>query len=372
MLVELTKNYAEEYIKPLAAELDRNNRFPEELLASMAQEGFFGIHYPIQYGGGGYDSVTAYKVMEELAKYSAGIALTFHVHWMACDALLKFGTEEQKTKYLLPMLKGEKVAAWSLSEPQAGSDVGGIITSALKNDLGWVLNGTKFFCTNGGIADIYFVACKTDTSLGAKGISMFIIEKEMLGFKIGPYGEKMGCRSSATTSLLIKECLVSQENILGSINEGFKVAMYGLIGGRLGMASMGLGIARAAFQEAVEYANKRQAFGKPIASQYAIQEMISEMYIGIEALDCLVTKAAEKRDKGIDYSLETSVAKLVAAKEVNQVCYKALQIFGGHGYMKYSAVERYSRDARLLNIGVGSTEVLKSVVGSTLLKRGNC
>lgn len=367
-IISRAKTFAEEALKPIARQLDKDNRFPEELLPDMVREGFFGIHYPTNYGGMGLDSVTAYTVMEKLAKESAGVALTFHVHWMACDALLKFGTEEQKKKYLVPMLEGKSLAAWSISEPEAGSDAAGIAATAKAVEKGWILNGNKFFCTNGGLADLYFIACKTQPELGAKGITMFIVEKGANGFKVGPKADKMGCRSSVTTSLLLNDCGVPAENILGNVNGGFKIALYGLVGGRLGMASMGLGIARAAMNSALKYANQRQAFGKPLANLYAIQEMASDMYVKTQALEGLVSKASAKMDSGEDCSLETSVAKLAAAETVNAVCHAALQVFGGHGYMKYQDVERYYRDARVLDIGVGASEVLKSVVGMTVLK----
>ena len=366
-MVEKAKGFAGSYLKPIAAELDREGRFPSELIPALTEQGFWGLQYPVSYGGGGYDSETAYLVMSEFAKASAGVGLTFGVHWMACDALLKFGSEEQKQKYLMPMLKGEKIAAYTISEPQAGSDAGSIIASAAKVEAGWVLNGTKYFCTNGGIADFYFIACKTDVEAGTKGISLFIVEKGTDGFEIGPYGEKLGCRSSVTTSLIMKNCIIPEANLLGKENGGFKIAMYGLVGGRLGMVAMGLGIAEAAFEEACTYAKRRNAFGKPISKLYAIQEMVADMVVNIEVCKLLLVQTAQKRDSGKDYALDSSVAKIAAAQAVNKVCYNALQIFGGHGYMKQNAVERYVRDARLMDIGVGASEVLKMVVGAARL-----
>lgn len=367
-LVESAKVFCKNYLQPIAKELDIQCRFPHELLGPMAEAGFFGMNYPKEYGGGGYDSVTTHMVAKEFAKVSAGVALTLHVHWMAADVLLKFGTEAQKEKYLPDLLKGKKIAAFDISEAQAGSDAAGMKSTAENTDAGWILNGTKYFCTNGGLADIYLVAVKTDAEAGAKGISMFIVEKETPGFEIGVPEEKMGCRSSYTTGLTFKNCVIAQDNLIGKMNEGFKVAMYGLVGGRLGMASMGLGIAEAALEIAAEYANRRRAFGKPLNTLFAIQEMLADMYVKCEAATLLVMETAKKRDSGKDYALETSVAKLFVAEVVNEVCHKALQIFGGHGYMKYNDLERYARDARLLDIGVGTSEVLKMVVGSAVAK----
>ncbi|WP_378954349.1 acyl-CoA dehydrogenase family protein [Pelosinus sp. sgz500959] len=367
-----TKIFCKNSLQPIARELDKNSRFPTELLGAMGEAGFFGMNYDSEYGGGGYDSVITHMVSQEIAKASAGVALTLHVHWMAIDVLLKFGTAAQKQKYLQILLQGKKVAAYTISEVQAGSDAAGIKATAGNTNEGWVLNGSKYFCTNGGLADIYFIAFKTDAEAGAKGISMFIVEKGTPGFAIGVPDEKMGCRSSYTTGLTFNNCIIPHDNILGNVNEGFKIAMYGLVGGRLGMASIGLGISEAALEKSAIYANKRTAFGKPLSSLFAVQKMLAEMYVKFEAAKLLVYDTAKKRDSGKDYALESSVAKLFVTEVVNEVSHKAVQILGGHGYMKYNDVERYARDARLLDIGVGASEVLKMVVGGAVAKsKGN-
>jgi alkylation response protein AidB-like acyl-CoA dehydrogenase len=367
-IVNRARDFSNQYLRPIARDLDIDNRFPEELLGMMAEEGFFGSHYPVEYGGGGHDSVTGYMVAKELAKASAGVALTFHVHWMAVDVLLKYGTTSQKQKYLMNLLQGKKVAAYIISEAHAGSDVGSIRAMAVSVKDGWVLNGTKYFCTNGGLADVYLVVLKTDMQAGPKGISMFMVEKGTPGFEIGKVQKKMGCRSSVTTGLSFRDCVIPHENIVGKVNGGFQIAMHGLTGGRLGMASMGLGIAEIAMEEAVQYANRRIAYGNPLSKLYSIQEMIADMYIKIEATKLVVFDTARKRDRGEDYSLNSSVAKLLAADTAFYVCNKAMQIFGGHGYMTHNPVERYIRDARLMDIGVGASEVLKMAIGTTVLK----
>ena len=367
-IIERARIFCKNSLQPIARELDKNSRFPTELLGEIGEAGFFGMNYGVEYGGGGYDSVITHMVAQEIAKASAGVALTLHVHWMAIDVLIKFGTEAQKQKYLQVLLQGKKVAAYTISEVQAGSDAAGIKATAVNTDAGWVLNGTKYFCTNGGLADIYFVAFKTAAEAGVKGISMFIVEKGTPGFAISVPDEKMGCRSSYTTGLTFNNCTIPHDNILGNINEGFKIAMYGLVGGRLGMASMGLGIAEAALESSAKYANKRTAFGKPLSALFAVQEMLADMYVKLEAAKLLVYDTAKKRDSGKDYALETSVAKLFVTGVVNEVSHKAVQIFGGHGYMKYNDVERYARDARLLDIGVGTSEVLKMVIGGTVAR----
>lgn len=367
-MITETKEFCSKKLGPLAKQLDEESRFPRELLAEMGMTGFFGVNYPIEYGGGGYDALTAYKVIEEISKVSAGVALTVHVHWMVVDIIMKFGTESQKQKYLPALLKGEKIGAFCVSEVQAGSDAAAITATATKTDSGWLLKGAKWFCTNGGLADIYLIGLKSDLEAGAKGISMFIIEKGAPGFEIGEPQGKMGCRSSETTGLNFAECAVGQEALVGKVNEGFKVAMFALTAGRLGMAAMGLGIAEAALEKAAKYANQRKAFGKPLITMYAIQEMIADMYVKVEASRALVYNAAIKRNSGQDYSLEGSIAKLMVAETVNETCHKALQIFGGHGYMKYNDIERYARDGRLLDIGVGASEVLKMVTGGMVGK----
>lgn len=367
-IVITAREFCTARLKPIARELDEQGRFPTELLTPMAEAGFFGLNYPAEYGGGGYDSAITHQVAKEFAKVSAGVALTLHVHWMAIDVLLKFGSEEQKRKYLPDLVQGKKIAAYTISEVQAGSDAAAIRAEAFRTDNVWSLNGAKYFCTNGGLADIYLVAFKTDPDAGAKGISMFIIEKGTPGFQIGTVEEKMGCRSSVTTSLVFQDCQVAPDRLVGNVNDGFKIAMYGLVGGRLGMASMGLGIAEAALETAAKYVNRRIAFGKPLSSLYAVQAMLAEMYVKIQAADLLVFETARKRDSGMDYSLASSVAKLFVSEMVTEVCHKALQVFGGHGYMKYNDPERFARDARLLDIGVGASEVLKMVVGTTVAK----
>lgn len=363
------KEFAVQYVKPIAKELDNANRFPTELLEPICENGFFGIHYPLEYGGSGMNSLTSFNVVREMSKASGGLGLLFTVHWMAVDVLIKYGTDDQKEKYLKDLVEGKKIAAYSISEAVAGSDAAGINTVAEKNDDGWKLNGTKYFCTNGSIADLYFVACKTDPEQGAKGISIFIIEKDTKGVDITDYADKMGCRSSATTNLVLKDCLVSHDSLLGFENKGFRIAMDGLVGGRLGMTAIGIGIAEAAMEKAVRHANNRKAFGKTLSKLYSIQEKIANMHVKLEAAKALFEKVCLKRDGGLDYSLDSSTAKVFTAKAVKDICYEAIQVLGGHGYYRANDVERYYRDARLIDIGVGATEVLNMVIGSTILSK---
>lgn len=368
-MLNRAKVFTREYIMPISSEVDKNNRCPIELIEPMALEGFFKIQYPKKYGGYGLDCKTAFDLVCEISKGSPGIGLLYVVHWMATDVLMKYGSEVQKEKYLHDLVTGNKIAAYSISEPSAGSDAASIETIAKKVESGWIINGSKYFVTNGEIADIYIVACKTSPEKGAKGISLFIIEKDTEGLSITYHADKMGFRSSSTSNLVLNDCFVADEELIGEEGKGFKFALDGLVGGRLGMVAIGIGIGEIALNEAIKFSNNRKAFGNKINSLYAIQAKIADMYIKLEGAKGLYSKTCEKRACGHDYSIESSVAKVATAKSVNEICYEAIQIMGGHGYIKNNRVERYYRDGRLLDIGVGTSEVLKMVIGSTILKR---
>ncbi|MCY6960146.1 acyl-CoA dehydrogenase family protein [Clostridium brassicae] len=247
-LILKAKNFTKENIKPIAKELDESNRCPKELFDPMRKLGFFRAQYPLEYGGYDMDYKSAFYILKEIAKGSAGISLLYVVHWMATDVLLKYGTESQKKKYLKDLVEGKKIAAYSISEATAGSDAAGIKTVAEKVENGWKINGTKYFVTNGGIADLYFVMCKTSPNKGAKGISLFIVDKETYGLDVTYYAEKMGFRSSATTNLVLKDCIVSEDNLLGKEDKGFEIVLDGLVGGRLGMSAIGIGIGEVALE----------------------------------------------------------------------------------------------------------------------------
>lgn len=370
-MIKRAREFTEKHIIPIARQLDEENRCPKELFHLMQEEGFFKIHYPKEYGGYGMDYNTSFNVLREIAKGSAGVSLLYVVHFMAVDILLKYGSKAQKDKYLRDLVEGKKIAAYSISEAVAGSDVAGIKTVAEKVEGGYKLKGSKYFVTNGSIANLYFVACKTSPESGAKGISMFIIEKDTPGVDISHYSEKAGFRSSATTNLILKDCIVPEENLLGEKDRGFMIVLDGLVGGRLGMAAIGIGIGEAAFEEAVKFANRRMAFDKPISKLYSIQEKIADMHVKLESARQLFIKACDARDEGKDYSLEASVAKVFIGEAINEICYEAMQILGGHGYMKSNHLERYYRDARLISIGVGTNEVINMVIGNTILGKFN-
>lgn len=367
-VIKAAAEFAQAKIAPIAAELDEEGRAPTELFEEMAQLGFFGMRYPKELGGKGLSATESYFAVSELAKASAGVALLVEVHWMAIDALLKFGSEEQKARWIPDLLSGKRIAAYTISEACAGSDAAGITTVAEKVEGGYRLNGAKYFSTNGGVADLYVIAAKTDPEAGGKGISVFVVDIDTPGFRTSPNIQKLGCRSSEMTALSFKDCFVPAENLVGAENGGFKAAMYGLVGGRVGMVAMGLGIASAALDSAAAYANRRMAFGAALAKMPAVQSMVAEMHVKVETIRHMLLAVTEKMDRGEDVSLDSSTAKIAAAEAVNEVCHKALQIHGGHGYIKGNATERYYRDGRLMDIGVGASEVLKSVVGGSVLR----
>lgn len=367
MIQKMVREFTGKEVAPQDPEMDKTGEFPYDLLARMAENGFFGIPYPEEYGGAGGDAVCSAITMMELAKGSSSVALTLDAHWLAADSILKYGTSEQKEKYLRPALI-DTLAAFALTEPVAGSDAAGIQTAAEQVGDYWVLNGTKAFCTNGDAAKIYIVAAKTENSRGAKGISTFIVEKGTPGFSIGKKEDKMGCRGSITTELILKDCRLPKENLLGNEGEGFKVAMHALDGGRMHIGAMSVGLAEACLDVASKYAKERYAFGQPIANFQAIQFMIADMAMEIEATRLMVYKAATLRDKGVRYTKEAAMAKVFGAEMAMKTAKNAIQILGGYGYTRDYPLERYLRDAKLLEIGEGTTEVLRVLIGNTVLR----
>ncbi|MBF4692421.1 acyl-CoA dehydrogenase family protein [Fusibacter ferrireducens] len=370
-MISNTIEFVQKSLAPIAKAIDEDNHCPVELFEAMRKLGLFGVAYPTQYGGSGFKVSTAMRVISEIAKESAGLSLLLIVHWMAIDVILKYGTQMQKDQYLTPLIQGDKIAAYSISEATAGSDAMGLKMTAEKQDDLWVLNGAKYFVTNGAVADLFVVTCMekplTEMKSSRPQHQLFIVSKETEGLKVTEKLDKMGCRSSSTTNLILNKATVRPEDV---IEGGTRAALYGLVGGRLGMAAMGIGIAEAAFEAAVNYANDRKVQDKPIATLYAIQEKIADMHILLQGSKALLEQSCVKRELGQDYAIEASVAKVAVGKTVQKICYEAVQIMGGHGYLKTNPVERYSRDARLMDIGVGTSEVIKMVIGNYILKKG--
>lgn len=366
---QMFRDFAEKEVAPIAIEIDEEHKFPEENVAKMQELGFFGIPFDEEYGGIGLDTLTYVLCVEELSKAcaSTGVIVSAHTS-LGADCINKFGNEEQKQKYLVPLASGEKLGAFALTEPDAGTDASGQKTVAVKDGDEYVLNGTKIFITNAGYADTYVVFAMTDKSQGTKGISAFIVEKGTPGFEFGSKEDKMGIKASSTMELVFRDCRIPAANLLGEEGKGFKYAMQTLDGGRIGIGAQALGIAEGALNKAIKYVKERQQFGRPIANFQNTQFKIAEMAIEIEAARHLVYKAATLKDAGENYSVAAAEAKLKAARTAMDVTTKAVQLFGGYGYSKEYEVERMMRDAKITEIYEGTSEVMLMVVGGALLR----
>ena len=369
LLREMYKKFAETEIKPLAEELDEEERFPVESIPKLARYGFMGIPFPKEYGGAGGNYLTYAMAVEELGKVCATTAVIVSAHTSLCAGpIYYFGTEEQKQKYLVPLAKGEKIGAFGLTEPSAGTDSSMQQTTAVLDGDEYVLNGTKVFITNAGYADIYVVIAMTDKSKGNKGISAFIVEKGTPGFSVGKKERKMGIRGSATCDLIFENCRIPKENILGKEGQGFKIAMQTLDGGRIGIASQALGIAEGALERTIAYVKERKQFGRAIGAFQNTQFQLADMATKVEAAQLLVYKAAMAKATQKTYSVEAAKAKLYAAEVAMEVTTKAVQLHGGYGYTREYEVERMMRDAKITEIYEGTSEVQRMVISGALLK----
>ncbi|MBU5436584.1 acyl-CoA dehydrogenase [Tissierella sp. MSJ-40] len=369
MVRSVMKEFTEKEVKPIAAEIDETERFPRETVEKMAKYNMLGIPFPVEYGGSGADEVAYAIAVEELSKACAttGVICSAHTS-LGCWPIYKYGSEEQKQKYLVPLAKGEKLGAFGLTEPNAGTDAAGQQTIAILEGDNYILNGSKIFITNGGQADVYIIFAMTDRSKGTRGISAFIVEKDFPGFSIGKIEEKMGIRASATTELIFQECIVPKENLLGKEGEGFKIAMSTLDGGRIGIAAQALGIAAGALDETVKYVKEREQFGRPISKFQGIQWILADLATEIEAARLLVYKAAYNKANNLPYSKEAAMAKLFAAETAMNVTTKCVQLHGGYGYTKDYPVERMMRDAKITEIYEGTSQVQQMVIAANLLK----
>ena len=335
MARQLFKDFAENEVKPLAQEVDETEHFPEETVAKMQKLGFMGIPVPKEYGGQGCDPLTYIMCVEELSKVCGTTGVILSAHTSLCASVIdENGTPEQKAKYLPDLCSGKKIGAFGLTEPNAGTDAAGQQTTAVLDGDHYVLNGSKIFITNGGVAETFIIFAMTDKSQGTRGISAFIVEKDFPGFSIGNVENKMGIRASSTTELIMEDCIVPKENLIGREGKGFKIAMHTLDGGRIGIAAQALGIAEGAFEEAVAYMKERKQFKRPLAAFQGLQWYIAEMDVKIEAAKHLVYKAAMNKQMGKPYTVEAARAKLFAAEVAMEVTTKAVQIFGGYGFTK--------------------------------------
>lgn len=361
------REFAEKEIKPLAAKIDKEEYFPKELYKKMGKMGLMSMTVPQTYGGSGIDRISYMIALEEISRVcgSTGIIVEAH-NSLGVGHIYEKGTEEQRKKYLPKLLNGEGIAAWALTEPNAGSDAAATQTTAVLDKDEWVINGTKQFITSGNIAEVTTVMAKTDKTKGARGISAFIVEKDTPGFTVGQLEDKLGLRGSHTAELIFKDCRIPKENLLDKEGMGFIGAMTILDRGRTAVGSMAVGIAQGAFEESVEYAKQRQQFGKPIGKFQAIQWMISEMATEIEAARLLVYQAADLEEKGLPFTKQASMAKLFASDIAMKTTKNAIQIFGGYGYTREYPVERFYRDVKLCQIGEGTTEVQKMIIARQL------
>ena len=366
---QMVREFAVNEVKPIAAEIDETERFPMENVKKMAELGMMGIPFPKELGGAGGDVLSYIITVEELSKVCGTHGVIVSAHTSLCASLIyENGTPAQKEKYLVPLAKGEKIGAFGLTEPGAGTDAAGQQTTAVLDGDNYILNGSKIFITNGGVADTFIVFAMTDKSQGTRGISAFIVEKDFPGFSIGKKEDKLGIRASSTTELIFENCVVPKENLIGKEGKGFGIAMKTLDGGRIGIAAQALGIAEGAYEEAVKYMKERKQFGRPLSAFQGLQWMIADMETKIEAAKLLVYKAAWAKQNKIPYSVDAAKAKLFAAEVAMDVTTKAVQIHGGYGYTKEYPVERMMRDAKITEIYEGTSEVQKMVIAGAALR----
>ena len=368
LLKQTVREFAEAELGPHSREWDEKQGFPREVFAKLAALGLMGVTWPAEYGGSELSTLDWCLVMEELSRVDAGVALSVAAHNSLCSGHIYLaGTEAQKKKYLTPLAKGEKIGCWGLTENSAGSDAGGTKTTAVKDGAGWVLNGSKTFITNGGLAETAVVMAVTDRTKGKKGISAFIVERGSPGFRSGKKEDKLGVRSSDTSELVFEDCRVPADNLLGQEGHGFIDTLRILDRGRIGIAAFAVGISQAALEASMTYASGRRQFDHAIAEFQAIQFKIAEMATRTAASRLLTWRAASLRDQGRDHTVESSMAKLFATESSVEIALEAVQIHGGYGYIKDYPVERYLRDAKLGTIGEGTSEVQKLVIARELL-----
>jgi len=368
MTKDLFRQFSETEVKPLAHEIDEEERFPYETVEKMARFGFMGIPFSKEFGGQGCDTLTYAMCVEELSRVCGTTGVIVSAHTSLCaEPINKYGTPEQKQKYLPDLAAGKTLGAFGLTEPGAGTDAAGQQTKAVLDGDNYILNGTKIFITNGGAADIFIVLAMTDKSIGTRGISAFIVEKSFPGFSIGKKELKMGIRGSSTTELVFENCIVPKENLLGAVGKGFSIAMGTLDGGRIGIAAQALGLAQGALDETVAYVKERKQFGKAIAKFQNTQFQLADMQVKVEAARLLVYKAAKAKDTQKRYSVEAAMAKLFASEVAMEVTTKCVQLFGGYGYTREYPVERMMRDAKITEIYEGTSEVQRMVISGSML-----
>ncbi|MFA6949530.1 MAG: acyl-CoA dehydrogenase [Lentimicrobiaceae bacterium] len=369
LFLQMIRTFAEKEVKPLAAEVDEQERFPLETVEKMAKLGLMGIPIPVKYGGAGGTNQIYTMAVEELSRVCATTGVILSAHTSLCAGpILENGTEEQKMKYLPKLASGEWIGAFGLTEPNAGTDASAQQTFAVEDGDSWVLNGTKIFITNAAYASLYVIIAMTDKSQGTRGISAFIVERNTPGFSIGKKEKKLGIRGSSTCELIFDNCRIPKENLLGKVGKGFGIAMKTLDGGRIGIASQALGIAQGAMDETVKYTKERKQFGKSISNFQNTQFQMADLETRIQAARLLVRNAAFKKDSNLPYTADAAMAKLYASETAMEVATKAIQFHGGYGYTRDYPVERMMRDAKITEIYEGTSEVMRMVIAGGLLK----
>jgi len=369
LFLQMIRTFAEKEVKPLAAEVDEQERFPLETVEKMAKLGLMGIPIPVKYGGAGGTNQIYTMAVEELSRVCATTGVILSAHTSLCAGpILENGTEEQKMKYLPKLASGEWIGAFGLTEPNAGTDASAQQTFAIEDGDSWVLNGTKIFITNAAYASLYVIIAMTDKSQGTRGISAFIVERNTPGFSIGKKEKKLGIRGSSTCELIFDNCRIPKENLLGKVGKGFGIAMKTLDGGRIGIASQALGIAQGAMDETVKYTKERKQFGKSISNFQNTQFQMADLETRIQAARLLVRNAAFKKDSNLPYTADAAMAKLYASETAMEVATKAIQFHGGYGYTRDYPVERMMRDAKITEIYEGTSEVMRMVIAGGLLK----
>ena len=369
LISQSAHDFANREVLPKAREIDSSGRWPAELVSRMAELGFLGLAIPSELGGAGGDAVSYALAMEEVSRACASTGVIMSVNnSLVCDPIYKYGTDEQKREFLIPLASGKKLGCFGLTEPASGSDASNMETIAEKTADGWVLNGSKNWITNGPHADVILVFATTTKGAGAKGTTAFLVPKGTPGFMPQKADEKLGIHGAHSCTIFFENCKIPDSLRLGKEGEGFKIAMSTLDGGRIGIAAQAIGIARSAYEEALAYSKDRKAFGSPIADKQAIQFMLADMATEIEAARLLTLRAASMKDKGVRHTTESSVAKLFASEMATRVTHKAIQIHGGYGYSKEFNVERHYRDARITEIYEGTSEIQRIVIAANTLK----
>ncbi|MDY6789638.1 MAG: acyl-CoA dehydrogenase [Thermodesulfobacteriota bacterium] len=369
MIQTMVRDFSREVIAPTAAERDKTKEFPGDNLKQLGELGFMGMMVPPEYNGSGADTISYVLALSEVAYSCASTAVVMSVHnSIVCESILRYGTEDQKQRFLKPLATGEVIGAFALTEPNAGSDPVRQTTKAVRDGDSYILNGTKRFITTGKNAGTVIVTAKTDETKRHKGISAFLIKKGTPGFTTGPLEDKMGLRGSDTVDLVFEDCRVPAEDMLGEEGEGFKIAMTGLDGGRIGISAQSVGVAQAALDAAVQYAKEREQFGQSISRFQGLRWIVADMATEIEAARQLMLSASAMKDRGENYTAQASMAKLFSSEMVNRVTAKALQVHGGYGYIKEYPVERYYRDARVFTIYEGTSEIQRIVISNHVFK----